>query len=129
EMQMTPDSKENLNTIPLLSLEDIDIEPEELPLVEKKEKDVDILFHSLFTNGIAYVDMYFDLSVLPENLLPYVSLLSQVLGKIDTEKYKYEDLSNEINIHTGGIQYGLQDFGENGTDDQYYPKFIISSKA
>jgi hypothetical protein len=129
EMQTTPDSKENLNSIPLLSLEDIDTEPEELPLIETKERDIDLLIHPLFTNSIAYVHMYFDLSSIPENLLPYASLLSQVLGKIDTEQYSYEDLSNEINIHTGGIQYGLQAFGENGTDDQYYPKFIVNSKA
>ncbi|SJZ33131.1 hypothetical protein SAMN02745973_00053 [Garciella nitratireducens DSM 15102] len=127
--QMTPDSPEQLNTIPLLNIEDINPNVEKLPLEEKKEEDTDILFHPLFTNGIAYVNLYFDTNIIPQKLIPYISLLSQLLGKLSTEKYNYEDLSNEINANTGGIQFSTEAFEENGSDEQYYPKFIIKSKA
>lgn len=129
KMQISPDSKENLNTIPLLAIEDIETKAEELPLEKKIEYNVDVLFHPLFTNSITYLDMYFDIKTIPQELIPYISLLSQVLGKISTVNYQYEDLSNEINIHTGGIGFNIQAFGENGTDKQYYPKFIVHSKA
>lgn len=127
--QITPDSPEDLNTIPLLNIEDINPNVEKLPLEEKKEKETDILFHPLFTNGIAYVNLYFDTNIVPQELLPYVALLSRLLGKLSTEKYSYEDLSNEINANTGGIQFTTEAFGENGSDKQYYPKFIVKSRA
>lgn len=128
-MQMTPDSKEDLNTIPLLNIEDINPKAEDLPLVKRRENNIDILFHPLFTNGIAYVNLYFDARVVPQALLPYISLLSQLLGKLSTQRYHYEDLSNEINIHTGGIYFRVEAFGEMGTDEIYYPKFVVKSRA
>lgn len=129
KMQMTTDSKEKLNTIPLLSIDDIEPKVEKLPLEKRNENGINLLFHPLFTNGISYVNLYFDIDMVPQELIPYVSLLSQLLGKLDTKKYKYIDLSNEINIHTGGIQYRVEAFGENGSDEQYYPKFIVKSRA
>ena len=129
KMQMESDSKEKLNTIPLLSINDIEPKVEEFPLEKRQEQEVDILFHPLFTNAISYVNLYFDTDMVPQELLPYLSLLSQLLGKLDTNKYKYMDLSNEINIHTGGIQYRTEAFGENGSDEIYYPKFMVKSRA
>jgi hypothetical protein len=129
KMQMTSDTKEKLNTIPLLSIDDIEPKVEKLPLEKRNENEINILFHPLFSNGISYVNLYFDIDMVPQELIPYVSLLSQLLGKLDTKKYKYIDLSNEINIHTGGIQYRVEAFGENGSDERYYPKFIVKSRA
>ena len=126
---MTPDSKEELNKIPLLSIDDIEKEVEKIPIEEKKEKDIKVLFHPLFTNGIIYMNLYFDIDMVPENLIPYISLLSQLLGKLDTKTYNYIDLSNEVNTHTGGIQYRVEAFSEKDNDDIYHPKFIIKSRA
>lgn len=127
--QVTPDSPEDLNTIPLLNIQDINPNVEDLPLVEKEEEGIKVLHHPLFTNDIVYLSMYFDTDVVPQGLLPYVSLLSKLLGKLSTEKYSYEDLENEINVSTGGIGYRVEAFGENGSDKEYYPKFIVRSKA
>lgn len=129
KIQMTPDSKEELNKIPLLSIDDIEKEVEKIPIEEKKEKDIKVLFHPLFTNGIIYMNLYFDIDMVPENLIPYISLLSQLLGKLDTKTYNYIDLSNEVNTHTGGIQYRVEAFSEKDNDDIYHPKFIIKSRA
>lgn len=35
--------------------------------------------------------------------LPYVGILKYILGYMDTERYGFSELANEINIHTGGI--------------------------
>ena len=129
EIQMTPDSKEDLNKIPLLSISDIEIDVEKIPIEEKMENDIKVLFHPLFTNGIAYMNLYFDIDMVPKELIPYVSLLSQLLGKLDTDKHNYIDLSNEINIHTGGIQYRVEAFSEKDNDAMYSPKFIVKSRT
>ncbi|MCI1946049.1 insulinase family protein [Clostridium luticellarii] len=127
--QMTRDSKEDLMKIPLLSIEDIDPNPKDLKLVKNKIQDVEVLFYPVFTNGIYYVNLYFNTEGVKEELIPYVSLLSAVLGKVSTENYYYEDLAKEINIYTGGINYSSQAFSENGNSREFYPKFIVKSKV
>jgi len=129
ELQQTPDSPEALATIPLLTLQDIEKKSEELPLIEKKELGVPVLLHPLQTNAIAYVNMYFDTRNVPQQYLPYMYLLSEVLGKLSTEQYEYTELSNEININTGGIIFDVAVFTANTNDSEYLPKFIIKGKS
>jgi Zn-dependent M16 (insulinase) family peptidase len=128
-LQQAPDSPEALSTIPLLTLADIERKSEKLPLVEKKELGVPVLLHPLSTNGIAYVNLYFDTSLVPQEDLPYMYLLAEVLGKISTQQYDYTELSNEIDIHTGGIVFDVVVYSENANDEKYLPKFMIKGKA
>lgn len=108
EYQDEPSPQEDLEKIPMLTREDIskDIAPiynEEMAL-----SGVPVIYHEIETNGIGYLDFLFDLSDVPEELLPYVGVLQAVLGIIDTEHYEYGELFNEINVHTGGIGTSLE---------------------
>ena len=127
--QSEPDSPEELAKIPMIELSDIDPEAEALPLVEKDAFGVKVLHHPIFTNGIAYLNLWFDSSALPEELIPYAGLLVNVLGKIGTENFSYEELTKEINIHTGGINYSMQGLALNGRDGEFVPKLLVRSKA
>lgn len=127
--QVTPDLPEEVDKIPMVSIEDIKREVEELPLLEKQEAGVKVLFHPIFTNGIAYTNLYFDTSSVKEDLLPYLGLLSGVIGRIGTEKCSYGELSNEININTGGIDFTIEAYLNNADPDKYYPKFLVKAKS
>lgn len=129
EYQEEPNSTEDLNKIPLLSLEDITKKAEELPLTEKKEKDITVLHHDVFTNEIAYINLFFDVDTVPQQFIPYVGLLGLVLGKVSTENYSYEDLSNEINIYTGGIDFKVEAYSVKDSDTEYFPKLIVGSSS
>lgn len=129
ERQTSPEKKEDLEKVPLLSLKDIAQKAEELPLEETIIGKNKLLYHSLFTNKIAYLKLIFDSKTVEENYIPYISLLSAVLGKIGTEKYDYADLANGINIYTGGIGYAASTFIKNGTEGEYVPKFIVKTKV
>lgn len=128
EMQNTPDSKEALETIPLLSIDDIERKAEKIPFEEKSLKDIKLLFHNIFTGGIIYSNFYFDTSCVKKEDIPYISLLSRILGRIDTKNYSYEDLSNEINTYSGGIFYIARAFCENSNDEKFSTKFQLCSK-
>ncbi|MCF6464867.1 insulinase family protein [Clostridium sp. Cult2] len=129
EMQVTDDSEEAKATIPKLSI--ADVEPKALVIPQEiiKEEESTILFHNIFTSKIAYVDFYFDISIVDEELIPYINLLIGLLGKIDTEKRPYSELSNEIYIHTGGIDFDATCYDEKDRDSLYYPKLIVKGKA
>jgi len=128
-MQMTDDSPEAKATIPKLSISDVNPKSEVIPQEVIEEDGFTILNHNIFTSKIAYVDLYFDTSVVDEELIPYINLLSGILGKIDTKSKTYEELSNEIYVNTGGIHFSSAAYVEKDKDDIYYPKLIVKGKA
>ena len=72
-LQETPDAPELLATLPTLQLADLDKEIKTIPLEVLPMGDGQILYHDLFTNGIVYLDLGFDMHVLPQELLPYAA--------------------------------------------------------
>ncbi len=106
--QEEPSTEEELKTIPVLEREDISREIAPIYNEEKYYDDTLMVYHNIETNGIGYVDLLFDLSAVPAELLPYVGILQSVLGIIDTKNYEYGELFNEINVHTGGIGTSLE---------------------
>lgn len=129
KMQSEPDTAENIKTIPSLKLSDIEVKAEILPLEVKAENNIKVLSHDVFTNKIAYISLYFDTKCVEQERLSYASLLSYVLGKVSTVKYKYEDLSNEVNINTGGIGYSCRSYDFNNDCENFAGKFIVKSKT
>lgn len=127
--QTEADSPEDLAKIPMVELSDIETQAENLPLVEQEVAGIKLLFHPIETNGIAYLNLWFDSSAVPMELIPYASLLTTLLGKMSTKEHHYEDLSNEIDIHTGGMHYSLQALALNGKDGEFLPKLVVNSKA
>lgn len=97
-------AEEDLEKIPMLTREDIPAEIVPLVNQEMTLAGVPVVFHEIETNGIGYLNLMFDLAGVPEELLPYVTLLENTLGMIDTVHYDYGELYNEINVHTGGIE-------------------------
>jgi Zn-dependent M16 (insulinase) family peptidase len=102
-LQETPDSPEALATLPMLTLADLDPEIKTIPLEVVEVEGNKVLYHDLFTNGIAYLDVGFDLSGLPQELLPFVGLFGSLLLSMGTESEDYVKLSQRIGRKTGGI--------------------------
>jgi hypothetical protein len=129
EHQKREDTPEALATIPMLELADIGKEIEWYPVTEKTVADIPVLQFDEFTNDIIYSNLYFDVRVLPQELIPYAKLLSTLLGKLGTKNYSFGELDNALNIHTGGFYVSTTSFLENKTDEKLLPKLMISSKA
>jgi len=127
--QEAPSTKEELEAIPLLTRDDMDKEAQPLYNEELIVEGVKVIHHNVYTNGIAYLRLFFDVKDTPEELLPYLSLLSLVMGYMDTENYSYNELSNEINIHTGGISTNVMSFSVKGDTHKYIPMFEFSAKV
>jgi Zn-dependent M16 (insulinase) family peptidase len=62
-----------------------------------------LLYHDLFTNGIVYLDLFFDMHSLSPDLLPYAKLFIQSLTEMGTETEDFVKLSQRIGRTTGGI--------------------------
>lgn len=107
--------QEDLEKIPVLKLEDIERNVRPFKNEELTIADTKVIYHEYHTNGIVYVNMAFDMTKLPQELLPYASILKNVLGYVDTENYSFGELFNEINRKSGGISSTLGNYA-NDTD-------------
>ncbi|RMG92320.1 MAG: peptidase M16 [Chloroflexi bacterium] len=103
QRQESPDPPEKLAAIPRLQLSDLDPEIKRIPLAISEAGNAPLLYHDLFTNGILYLDIGFNLQALPVELLPYVHLFGASLLKMGTETEDYVKLSQRIGRKTGGI--------------------------
>ncbi len=101
--QDTPDSPEALATIPVLKLSDLDPRVKTIPIEVQHCDGTPILYHDLFTNGIVYLDLGFDLHALPQDLLPYAGLFGRLLTRMGTEQEDFVQLTQRIGRETGGI--------------------------
>lgn len=108
--QETPSTQEELEKIPMLSREDMRKEALPFSNQELKWEGIPVLHHDYATNGIAYITLLFDASCLTQEDLPYLGILKNVLGMVDTANYGYGELYNEINRNTGGITPGVSLF-------------------
>jgi Zn-dependent M16 (insulinase) family peptidase len=78
-----------------------------IPVTLSERNGTPILFHDLFTNGIAYLDIGFNLHTLPQKYLPYVRLFGRALLEMGTESEDYVTLTQRISRKTGGIHPGF----------------------
>jgi Zn-dependent M16 (insulinase) family peptidase len=102
-LQETPDPPEVLAEIPRLTLDDLERENKTIPIDIAEHNGAKILYHDLFTNGILYLDLAFNLQVLSQELLPYVPLFGSALFGVGTEKEDFVKLSQRIGRKTGGV--------------------------
>ncbi len=127
EAQEKEDSQEALETIPVLSLDDISKIEKELPL-QKDKNNIGVYTHPIETNGIIYSKFICKLDSLPYDLLQLLPLYSRALTEIGTAKSNYTELGLEIGAHTGGIKASTN-FLPKLQSDQDITCFVLSGKS
>ncbi len=103
QRQATPDRPEDLACIPGLNREDIDPRHKPLPIEAGRIDDTPFLFHALFTQGLSYLDVGFNLAVVPDELLPLVPVWARAILETGTVKEDFVSLTQRIGRLTGGI--------------------------
>lgn len=103
QYQEEPSAPEDLDKIPMLSRDDIKKTGEKLYIREHRTDDTLMLCHDIDTNGIAYFSLIFDAGQIAKEEIPWLGVLKSVLGYVDTDSHSFQELANEINLHTGGI--------------------------
>lgn len=131
------DPPEALAALPMLTLGDLEREVKTIPLdVQPLAQDgatSEILYHDLFTNGIVYLNVGFNLRALPQALLPYIHLFGRALVEMGTMREDYVKLQQRIGRKTGGVWHGvLLATAEDANvtqQDETLAKFLLSGKA
>lgn len=116
EFQNKEDSPEDKKTIPTLELTDVNSKFDPINREVFKKDNHAYVTHALPTSGIDYINLVFDINHIEKSELPYVSLLTDVIGLIDTKNYDYQTLFNKIYIETGGVAITMGSYEKENED-------------
>lgn len=105
QKQQAADAPEALACIPKLSVADLPRQARRIPCEPLRDRtgDAPLFVHDLPTFGIVYLDVGFDLTMVPPAELPLVPLFSRALLETGTVKEDFVSLSQRISANTGGI--------------------------
>lgn len=114
---------EDLSVMPVLELDDID---KKADIIESSTENGVFCVPS-DTNGIIYTEMAFDVNSVPEEDYNWLGLLSDLVGRLDTANYSFNELPTVIDMYTGGISASCSSYYCTGGE----PRRVvhISSKA
>ena len=127
--QAAPDTEEALAAIPLLDRKDIRRKTEFLSVAKEQVDGGTLLYQALPTNKITYLNWYFDMTGISPELLPYCNLLSDVLGKMNTDEYSYAELAKYTDMYTGGIAFQMEALSKESDCNSYTLKFSLAAKC
>lgn len=128
-MQATPDSEEARASIPILKRSDIRQEVEVIAKEEESIGDSKVLYVPANTNKIAYINYYSDITDIPTAQLSLCYLLTDILGKFNTERYTYEELATDSIMYTGGIAFNVRAYSEAEDAEKYRIYFSTKGKC
>lgn len=117
--------------IPMLKRQDMKREAQPLVYEKVSCNGIETIHTNIYSNGIHYLNLMFDISDITEEELPYLGVLKAVLGYMDTEHYNYADLANEIDLKTGGISSQINIYADTKKktvsmqNTKYVPRFFI----
>ena len=126
--QDEPSTEAQLQTLPLLALEDIDKKAPGYHFTEGEKCGVRTLYTELSSRGILYLRLNFNTACLTEEEIPYAGLLKTVLAYMDTEKHSFQDLSSEIYLETGGINFDMTAYPDLEKYNHYTGVFSVDLK-
>ncbi len=123
--QQSEDTPEQSATIPVVELSEVSEEPD-YPVTEKKEQQgVTVLYHPLPTNGIAHINLYFNLSGRSLEELEKISFLGSILGELPTENYSVSELEKEIKKYLGRMEMKLAVSSKKGETESCTPMMAV----
>ncbi|WP_432738457.1 insulinase family protein [Maridesulfovibrio sp. FT414] len=122
--QEAPDSPEALDTIPRLTVADLDREGKEIVCEDKG----DLLFHDLDTTGIIYLDLAFDFAGLNERLIPYLPVFGRALTQTGTKSTDFVTMTRRMAAKTGGISPTTLVTPVHGMDETC-SRFVLRGKS
>jgi Zn-dependent M16 (insulinase) family peptidase len=102
--QEAPDPPERLACLPRLALTDLERTPKSVRAETLGLAAARALYYDLPTGGIGYVDVGFDLGVLPPHLLPYAAILGRLLLETGAGADDAVRLGQRIGRETGGLR-------------------------
>jgi hypothetical protein len=127
--QLQPNSVETISLLPQLSLVDLTTKDDFHVAVPTEMFGRQVLVSELATNHISYIDVGFDFSCLPPELLPLLDLFGTIVTEIGTKRLSYQQFAKEIATCTGSFSHALTTYTKREEPDSTRPVFWLHMKC
>ena len=98
-----PNSPEDLAKLPQLHVSDLPTKPLHIPTIVETVSGRPLLRNEMFSNGVNYLVLSFDLQGLPQHLWQYLPRYTDAINKLGAGKMNYEQIAQRSAAATGGI--------------------------
>lgn len=123
--QQTPDTPEQLSTLPVLDLSEVSPDPMKTETAVEEISGVTVLRHSAPCHGIAHIAAYYDLTDCTLEELTKLFLLSKLLGKLPTARHDAAQLQQAVKTYLGALNFSVEAFAKDGQTDACAPKLAV----
>ena len=125
--QQTPDTPEQLATLPTLPLSEISDTPEFASTAEETVGGVTVLRHQAACHGVVHLSLYFPLTDCTLAELTRISFLHELLGKLPTKRHSAAELHQRVKAVFGSLSFGVQVYGRPGQIQRCTPCLTASA--
>lgn len=129
EQQKRSPSPEELASLPRLKKTDLPLRGRDIPTETSDFEGVKIYSHPLFTSGIVYFDISFDLQAIPYSLIPYLPVYSELITRCGAAGLSYESMAKRIALSTGGVDASIFCKTMTGEERELFFHSFMHSKA
>lgn len=127
--QTAPDTEEKLNTLPKLSLSEINPEPTKDKYTETELNDVPTLEFPAEPSGIAYFSLYFNAAGIRKETLPALAFWISLLQELPTENHSVRSLQTAINKYIGSLSISASSISRLNETDAALPLITVRVSA
>ena len=99
-----PNSPEDLAKLPQLQVSELPDEPLHIPTTVEIVGGRPLLRSEVFSNGVNYVELSFDLRGLPQHLWSDLPHYTNAIGKFGAGKMNYQQIAERTAAATGGVE-------------------------
>ena len=107
QLNSTPNTPAQLASLPQLRVDDLPAALQHVATTVSDVAGITLLRNDVFSNGVNYLVLDFDLTGLPAELWPYLPRYLDATAKLGTEGAGYEEVARRKAAATGGIGASL----------------------
>jgi Zn-dependent M16 (insulinase) family peptidase len=129
ESQQQPNDVERLSLLPQLTQSDLSSDITFHTAQPTEMFGQQVLVSELETNHISYLDIGFDVSCLPADLLPWLDIFGTIVTEIGTKRLDYRQFAKEIATCTGSFSHSLTTYSKKPLSENVKPVFWLHMKC
>ena len=115
--QQTEDTREQLSTMPTLSISDVDELPEENVTKEMEMDGVKVLVHPTDVANITYISLYFPIPKKFEENISEIAMLTELLMELRTRERELLEVLQDVKMNLGRLDFEVAPYAkENETE-------------
>lgn len=125
--QQTPDTPEQLATLPVLDVSEVSDQPAWTETAEQTAENVTVLYHSLPCRDIVHVGLYFRLTECSIEELSLLGHIGNLYGKLPTAHYSALELQQELKNKLGRFSVSVDVLAKKQQTETCIPMLSVRS--